>query len=698
MAGYVGRGIEYGNAVVDHFTGNGGATYTLTYDTNTNGVVVSLDGVVQKNGTDFNVTGTSLVFTSTVASPIAIQVIYTGLTLTFPTPADGTVTDAKITAMDASKLTGTIADARVPASAVTQHVTSYDDANIRSDILKLALHQAVDGNRVAYNLENSFVDGFEDDTGITTETNVDRDTTGEYVSSSYTTTTETSIASGDWSGGTSGYTLTTGGADQTGSNYSIYTDKTFSGDFTFQADNSWTGNTTGMVGIFDNSELGSFVGYPADRGGLQSMTASYWADSWYPGSSGNQAYYGGSNVGSTYTTVTNGGTVKFERVGTTIKLYIDGTLRHTYSQTSSATFRGALGGQDGTTNMQNIKWTETTTATNATGTLISDAQTASSSRTSCSGVIIYSDASGTATLGTDLKIYFTCNNGTNWTEASSYGTATTYSGTKKLVKLGATTCTAGTQVAMKAVWANQQSSSGTEKTITAVGDAQHATDQYKIGSSSAKFDGTGDALRIAGNLPAITGTGSFTAECWFRLNGSGTGHQRILNYGDSAGGSELINVDFYRPSSTLRCYASTSGSSRNIFSQTTTSHGISDNTWHHLAYVRNGTSFKVYIDGSEKVSGTSSSSIGTGTGFAFGGYYNDGGSSNEYFYGHIDEMRISSVARYTGAFTPSTSAFTADADTVLLIHSDTSNGSTTFADSSVVAGKETRLEGWAVNY
>ena len=96
MAGYVGRGIEYGNAVADHFTGNGGATYTLNYDTVTNGVVVSLDGVVQKNGTDFNVTGTSLVFTSTVSSPIAIQVIYTGLTLTFPTPADNSVKAAKI--------------------------------------------------------------------------------------------------------------------------------------------------------------------------------------------------------------------------------------------------------------------------------------------------------------------------------------------------------------------------------------------------------------------------------------------------------------------------------------------------------------------------------------------------------------------------------------------------------------------------
>ena len=138
---YIGRSIEYGNAVADHFTGNGGATYTLSYDTVTNGVVVSLDGVVQKNGTDFNVTGTSLVFTSVVASPIAIQVIYTGLTLTFPTPSDGSVTDAKITAMAASKLTGTIADARFPATlpaASGVNLTAVNASNLGSGTVPTA--------------------------------------------------------------------------------------------------------------------------------------------------------------------------------------------------------------------------------------------------------------------------------------------------------------------------------------------------------------------------------------------------------------------------------------------------------------------------------------------------------------------------------------------------------------------------------
>ena len=117
MSGYVGRGIEYGNAVADHFTGNGGATYSLTYDTTTDGVVVSLDGVVQKNGTDFNITGTSLVFTSTVASPIEIQVIYTGLTLTFPTPADNTVSLAKLTASGTASSSTFLRGANTWASA-----------------------------------------------------------------------------------------------------------------------------------------------------------------------------------------------------------------------------------------------------------------------------------------------------------------------------------------------------------------------------------------------------------------------------------------------------------------------------------------------------------------------------------------------------------------------------------------------------
>lgn len=190
---------------------------------------------------------------------------------------------AKIPNLDAAKITtGSIADARVPASAVTQHVTATDLTPAHQGIAKLGLIMATEHNRVAGNYGNTFIDIFQDDTGITTETNVDRNAS-EYVS---------------------------------------------------------------------------------------------------------------TVIGAT---------------------------------------------------------------TNATGTLISDTQTVAST-SAISGIFTYTDSAGTNTIGTDLKIYFTANNGTNWTEAASYGTATTFSGSIKQVKLGKTTVTAGTQVAVKAVWANQSGS------------------------------------------------------------------------------------------------------------------------------------------------------------------------------------------------------------------------------------------------
>ena len=96
----------------------------------------------------------------------------------------------------------------------------------------------------------------------------------------------------------------------------------------------------------------------------------------------------------------------------------------------------------------------------ATGTAIQAANTVGSAKTKVGGTMLYKDNAGTATLGTDLKIYFTCNGGTNWTEASSYTAITpVYSTGIKQVRLGETTCTSGTDIRYKAVWANQAAGS-----------------------------------------------------------------------------------------------------------------------------------------------------------------------------------------------------------------------------------------------
>ena len=103
------------------------------------------------------------------------------------------------------------------------------------------------------------------------------------------------------------------------------------------------------------------------------------------------------------------------------------------------------------------------TSNNATGTLVQSANTVASAKTVVGGTMLYKDNAGTATLGTDLKIYFTCNGNAGspaWTEAASYNAITpVYSSGIKMVRLGETTCTSGTDVRYKTVWANQASGS-----------------------------------------------------------------------------------------------------------------------------------------------------------------------------------------------------------------------------------------------
>ena len=349
------------------------------------------------------------------------------------------VTSNVINDVDASKLTGSIVDARVPASAVTQHVTGYDDANIRSDILKLALHQAVDGNRVAYNLENSFIDGFEDDTGITTETTVDRDATGEYVGTSTI--------------GTPAYV--------TGNRSSTITPTTnigFGGSGNLG--NMLNGTKTSFSNYFNNTSVSTSSYMRFQFSTAQKITeARWWNDEDNDAAQGTWKWQGSNNA-SDWTDIGANFEIDNQSLAgsppsyQTLNTLSGNTTAYTYYQ-----MKGVSGNLTTNSNHLEIEFKQAGVTVGATGTLISDPQTASSSRTSCSGVIIYEDSSGTATLGTDLKIYFTANNGTNWTEATSYATAVTYSGTKKLVTLGNTTVTGGTQIAIKAEWANQASGS-----------------------------------------------------------------------------------------------------------------------------------------------------------------------------------------------------------------------------------------------
>ena len=141
------------------------------------------------------------------------------------------------------------------------------------------------------------------------------------------------------------------------------------------------------------------------------------------------------------------------------------TLRYTSTATHSGAYQFTISQQGGGPHGSHphdlqYKIESTVATTPAAGTLISDTQTAPTATTKMSGVILYKDNAGTATLGTDLVISLSANGGSNYTEAASYGAVTPlFSTGVKMVRLGETTVTSGTAPVIKAVWANQAASS-----------------------------------------------------------------------------------------------------------------------------------------------------------------------------------------------------------------------------------------------
>ena len=448
---------------------------------------------------------------------------------------NGTITDLAV---------GGLPDGTVDADTIAA-AAKYDDTNLRKDLATLALQTAVDTNRKAYNLNNSFIDQFEDDTGIATETNVDRNTTDECVSSvvdavvtftfngsgthdkprMYGAHPDTGVRS--QSGGWTNDSIEGGGVDIKTINYADFA-YDLAHDFTSRmyyvlensnthTDTTYTSSgiliirntsaTTGKAPTYDGSSIfrgmqvsGSdhtpYTTSPAvlDDYVLTSAYASHINLTSFSAGSTHQTHGGDrdetydmasdNSNGSYFATrwsgdnqqQCGGSRVTYDESESKIEVDFFNTSgsRHTNSPTltiNNVPNTGRVivfqGHNDNTSNWHTIYSSSLTmssgsigsTTSNATGTLIGSANTASSSRTKVSGTFLYKNASGTATIGTDLKIYFTCNGGTNWTEAASYTAGSDFSTGIKTVYLGETTCTAGTDVRYKAVWANQASGS-----------------------------------------------------------------------------------------------------------------------------------------------------------------------------------------------------------------------------------------------
>jgi predicted membrane-bound spermidine synthase len=81
------------------------------------------------------------------------------------------------------------------------------------------------------------------------------------------------------------------------------------------------------------------------------------------------------------------------------------------------------------------------------------------------------------------------------------------------------------------------------------------------------------------------------------------------------------------------------------------------NTWQHIAAVRYGDVWSLYVDGTLKASTTDAGNSPNLSLVFWIGDNNAGAGANVPFIGHIDELRISNVARWTSNFTPPTAPY-----------------------------------------
>jgi hypothetical protein len=201
-------------------------------------------------------------------------------------------------------------------------------------------------------------------------------------------------------------------------------------------------------------------------------------------------------------------------------------------------------------------------------------------------------------------------------------------------------------------------------TFTAEGNAQLSTAQQKFGTASLLLDGTNDYVESDSNIDLSSG--DFTVDMWIRPDNV-TGYKGLFQSGTSS----LLSV--YLIGNQVQ--GTVAGSTTLFISDTR----VSANVWTMITVEREGNVHRLYINGTLEESSSTANRPDNGT-------FTVGKNSFGDFDGYIDEVRLSNVAQYTGTgFTPRTSAFTVDDDTLALLHFDGTNASTDIVNAANLA-------------
>ena len=572
--------------------------------TSSNALVISIDGIVQ-SPSSYTLSAATITFDSSMASTSTMNFIYQIGAGVITTPSDDSVTTAKIAALSVTtpkiannnvtygkmqslvtgnrvlgratagevqevqvsndmlagsidvttKITGTVPTANLGSGTASSStylagdqsyktITEFNDDAIINDISTLALHQATNNNSAKYNLVNTNVDVYQDSSAITNLTNVNRNTTGEYISSVSETqtafTTSTTWSRGSVTevnllvvagGGGGGYDCGAGGGAGGLVHIPAYTVGASTYTVTVGAGGagSGAGSSAGTSG--GNSVFGSVTavggggggsataapttggsGGGAPKTGAASTGAASTQTTTNDGYAGTGYGFAGGDAASAGSTAAGGGgagSVGGNAVQSGTYKAGDGGLGKDLSATfgtsvgDSGWFSGGAGGsneqasgergfgngsvsgkggggdggatlgshvpQSGTANTGGggggylagavgaggsgaviIKYD----TTSATGSYESTAQTANASVSKISGVVTYTNTTGTATLNTDIVLQVSADNGSTWQNATLTAGGTFSTGVLQAVT-NDVTVVAGTQVKYKMAFANQ---------------------------------------------------------------------------------------------------------------------------------------------------------------------------------------------------------------------------------------------------
>lgn len=191
------------------------------------------------------------------------------------------------------------------------------------------------------------------------------------------------------------------------------------------------------------------------------------------------------------------------------------------------------------------------------------------------------------------------------------------------------------------------------RALTLSGNAARTLSVAKYGAASLTFDGVGDWISTPDSADFAFGSGNFTIEGWFRP--VSRVNQDLCGQWDSIGPATNSSWFIFNTSGGVLTFIYGQGGSQLSLTGTW---NPTLGQWYHIAVDRSGNTLRMYVGGVVVASTTITGALNdSNRPLTLGAIDTNNTYPTNQYNGQMDEVRISTVAQYAGAFTPPTGPF-----------------------------------------